>query len=401
VDTLEHLPPLPLKVDYGYGNVFITKQDELGIYRALRLHDRLRHIHLQLPPSILHKVLVLMGECFPILEHLSLSFTAQNSITLTLPKAFLAPNLRRLTLPGISPPRRLQFLTSTVSLVRLELRNVQTSSYFRPRLLVARLASLPQLEELSIRFSIPIPRPSTERELLGERGTLVTLPNLKTIRFRGVSTYLESLVAQIRAPLLERLDVALFNQIAFASPHLFHLINITEGFKLPTAKVVFSRSEVTIITTRHQSRLSDGPFHICMMSKQLDWQIYFATQICGSLIPTLSDIGRFTLDFYDEIMPTEWKNGEIDGTMWHDLLRPFTGVKDLHVYGGLSQELSRALQANEVGSDPGFLPDLQYIVAADNPFASFLDTRRVVGRPVQYSPLPWRRRSSPSFPDGS
>jgi hypothetical protein len=58
----------------------LTEQDELGIYHALRLHDRVRHIHLDLPPSILHKVLVLMDEHFPILEHLSLSFTAQNSI---------------------------------------------------------------------------------------------------------------------------------------------------------------------------------------------------------------------------------------------------------------------------------------------------------------------------------
>ena len=98
---------------------------------------------------------------------------------------------------------------------------------------MARLRSLPQLEELYIGFSIPIPRPSTERELLGEQGTPVTLPSLKNLRFKGVSAYLESLVAQIRAPLLEQLDITLFNQIAFALPHLSHLINITEGFKFP------------------------------------------------------------------------------------------------------------------------------------------------------------------------
>jgi hypothetical protein len=68
---------------------------------------------------------------------------AENSIPLTLPKAFLAPNLRHLALPGISPPKRLRLLTSTVSLVTLKLSNIQTSSYFRPRLLVARLRPSP------------------------------------------------------------------------------------------------------------------------------------------------------------------------------------------------------------------------------------------------------------------
>jgi hypothetical protein len=34
----------------------------------------------------------------------------------------------------------------------------------------------------------------------------------------------------------------------------------------------------------------------------------------------------------------------------------FNGVKELHIDYGLQWELSRALQADEVGSDPGFYP---------------------------------------------
>ena len=41
---------------------------------------------------------------------------------------------------------------------------------------MAHLASLPPFEELFIDFSMPIPRLSTERELLREQGTPVTLP---------------------------------------------------------------------------------------------------------------------------------------------------------------------------------------------------------------------------------
>ncbi|KAF8269973.1 hypothetical protein EI94DRAFT_1828607 [Lactarius quietus] len=394
VDTLDHLPPLPLYVHYGYSDHFTTERDGLGLYHALRRHDRVFEIRLRLPPSMLHQCFALMDKHFPILErlHLSVESTADDITdditTFTLPMAFLAPNLRLLELPGVSPPRRLRVLTSTVSLVTLEFTDIETSSYFRPRLLAARLSSLPQLEELSIGFSVPIPRPSTERELLGDLGTPVTLPNLTVLRFNGVGAYLERLVAQIRAPLLEWLDITLFNQIAFALPHLSYFINITEVFKPAKATTVtFLRDEVFIAASHDKSRPYGGPFHLSMKCKQLDWQIDCAAQICSWLIPRLSGVERLVLDTYydDRTLPAEWQNGEIDGTTWQDLLRLFVGVKELHIDDVLLEELSRVLQLDEVGSDPGFLPELQEISAADNLFTSFIDTRRVVGRPVQVS----------------
>jgi hypothetical protein len=396
VDTLDHLPPLPLIVDYKTNDDYsgakkLRKQDESRIYHALQFHDRVRRVDLDLPPSILHKVLVLMDKHFPILEHLSLSSSAENGIHLTLPKAFMAPNIRHLALPSIILPKRLRLLISTISLVTLKLGNIQSSNYFRPRLLVARLSSFPQLKELSIEFSVPIPRPSTERELLGEEGTPVTLPNLQTFSFKGVSTYLESLVAQIRVPLLERLWVTLFNQIAFALPHLYHLINITEGFKLPTATVYFHHDEVSVVTALHNSRQFDEPLRLRVKCKQLDWQIDCAGQICNALFPALSAVERFTLELYYRKyrrIPTELQNGAIDGTTWHELLRPFIGVKELHIDHELLEELSRALQLDEVGSDPGFLPHLQSITAEENLFTSFIHTRQIVGRPVRFRWLP-------------
>jgi hypothetical protein len=122
VNTLDHLPPLPLFVDYRstkriryYDATILTEQDESVIYHALQFHNRVRHIDLDLVPSILHKVLVLMDKHFPMLEHLSLSSSDANGIHLTLPKAFLAPNLRHLSLPSTILPKRLRLLTSTVT----------------------------------------------------------------------------------------------------------------------------------------------------------------------------------------------------------------------------------------------------------------------------------------------
>jgi hypothetical protein len=388
VDTLDHLPPLPLVVDYGHrrrGGI-LTGKDELGIYHALRFHGRVRRINLDLPLSIFHKVLVLMDECFPILERLSLSFETENSISLTLPKAFLAPNLHHLSLSNIRPPQRLRLLTSTTLLVTLHLGNIRTSGYYRPRLLVARLQSLPLLEALSVKSSTPISHPSTERELLGEQGAPVTLPNLKKLRFEGACAYLDSLVAQIRAPLLDQLHITLFNRIAFALPHLFHLINITEAFEPPKVAIFFYSYQLSVtMANPSMERSQSNRCTLDVMCGQLDWQIDLATQICHALIPKISGVEKFTLYCGYSAIPREWQNGVVDDTAWHELLRPFTGVKELLIYGGILEGLSRALRVDGVGSDPGFLPNLRSITAKRNLFTSFIDTRKVIGRPVEFS----------------
>ncbi|KAF8270496.1 hypothetical protein EI94DRAFT_775871 [Lactarius quietus] len=380
VDKLDHLPPLPLLVEYAYT---MTKQDELGIYRALRLNDRVREISLFLPPSLLQQFLVLLEEHFPRLERLYAMPTSYNFTTFTLPKGFLAPNLRHLTLPGISPSKGMWFLTSTVSLTTLVLFRIQefqASSDFRPSLLVARLGSLPQLKELIIWFSIPMP---SESQPLGEQGTPVTLPSLKTLEFEGFSTYLESLIAQIRVPLLEQLKITLFKQIAFALPHLSHLLNTTEKFKLPAAEVHFSHyhpfNSISIIFTHHMHHSPQQPNG--------------GEAFCLSMRCELDRVERFMLKYSDGTRTyTRLEDLEIDATTWHELLRSFIGVRNLHVSEGVLNELSRALQVNEVGLEPEFLHHLQTLEidppgqVSDHLFASFLNARRIAGRPVQFPP---------------
>ena len=395
LETLDHLPPLPLVIKYRHGypmdGVNLTEQEELGMYHALWLRDRVYDIDLELPPSILHKVLVLLDGQFPILERLSLRFssTNENIIPLTLPKAFLAPNLCRLSLPEISPPRRLQVLASTFSLVQLELNNI-TSSYFRPRLLAARLSSLPLLEELYIEFSNPIPLPSAESELFGEQRAPVTLPSLKRLRFTAVDAHLESFAAQIKAPLLKWLKITSFNQIAFALPHLSHLINITEAFKHKhyNATIYFSPDDVFLKTIPLNYDGSGGTFYLRVICRSLSWKIHSITQICHAIIPTLSYVEQLSLCCwcYDKIS-THLRSRAIGSAMWHDLLRSFVEVQQLSIdERALEKALSRALQVDEVGSDPGFLPNLRSIHAKSRGslFAPFIDTRRIVGRPVEF-----------------
>ncbi|KAI9456028.1 hypothetical protein BJY52DRAFT_607568 [Lactarius psammicola] len=411
VNTLVHLPPLPLVIDYRYATATVGLQDELGIFHALRLCDRVRRVVLRIPPSILDQLLVLMDESFPVLEHLSLSYTAEEDTMLLLPKTFLAPNLHHLTLLGIGLPKKLLLLSSTLSLVTLTLANIRAPGYFLPRHLVTRLNSLSQLEELTIGFSIPLPRPSAERELLHELEAPVTLSVLKRLTFRGVSAYLDSFVAQIRAPLLEQFNITLFNQIAFSLPHLSHFTNSTERLKLPVAKVFFEHDAFSVVTHHHRQQLDDGPedgtpsFSLRVICKQFDWQIDCAAQICSALMTsTLAGIEQLTLDVEGREVSTEWQDDAVDGATWRELLGSFTAAKELHICAALVWELSCALRPGDVGLDPGLLPCLEVLAPeleeehAGNAFASFIDARQVAGRPVLLSPSPVPREQSIAFP---
>ncbi|KAI9435926.1 hypothetical protein H4582DRAFT_2161393 [Lactarius indigo] len=397
VETLTHLPPLPFVIDYQGETGTIGAKDELGMSQALQLRDRVRRVMLSIPPAGLQKLFILIDGSYPILEHLCLSPTAQEADAgLILPKSFMAPNLRHLNLLGIGIPTKLPLLSSTTSLVTLTLTNIQSSGYFLPEHLVARLRFLPQLEEMAICFSVPIPRPSAEGELWNGPETPVTLPILKRLTFRGVSAYLESLVAQISAPLLEHLGITVFNQVAFTLQHISHFTNTTQGLKLPIASVIFEHDAVSVVADQYdRQHRANGPssFSFRVLCREFDWQADCAAQICNALMPALSGVEGLTLDFEGRRIPTEWQDGAVDSATWRELLGPFIGARELRICHALVWELSFALESDNAGLDPILLPGLQELIPqleeehANNAFASFVDSRQIAGRPVRMSPL--------------
>jgi hypothetical protein len=394
MQMVSHFPPLPLAIDYRCETTIISALDESGISNVLMLGHRVRSVVLHVPSLTLEKLLVLMDAQFPILEQLSISSTAGGT-NLILPKTFLAPTLRHLSLYGTTLPAELSLL-STVSLVTVALSNLQSCSYLLPKHLATQLQHLSQLEELSIGFSAPSPRPSSERELLDALDAPVTLPTLRRFTFRGVSAYLERLVAQIRAPLLEQLDVSFFHQLAFALPHLSDFAGASKRLKLPIAKVMFEHDAVSVTMERSRQLLDNRPSSVCLkvICKHFDWQIDSAAQICGSLMPALSSVERLALDFDGDGISAEWEGGAVDGTTWRELLRPFIGAKELHICRALTWELSSALLLDDTGLEPGLLPSLQELVTMVNgaeaaeAFASFIDICLVAQRHVRLSSKP-------------
>jgi len=248
-----------------------------------------------------------------------------------------------------------------------------------------------------------LPRPSAEDELLRAPLTVATLPALRSLVFRGVAAYLECLVARLRVPLLERLGVTLFNQLTFSLQHLSQLIKTAEKLRHPVANVIFNRRAVSfLVGPRDDDQHHDGTFSLDISCKGFDWQIDSAAQVCGALVPILSVAEELTLDFDEppSLTSPDWQEEDtVDGIIvWHDLLRPFHSVKKLCVGHPLAWELSTALQSDDAGAGliAGLLPELRELEAhvedghASAAFATFVEGRRLAGRPVflSLSPIP-------------
>jgi len=347
LDSLAHLPPLPLVIDYRNMTTTQVRQDELGVLGGLRRRGRVRRIFLQIPPPHLGICLATMDDLYPILEDLSLSSTAEGETSLVLPSTFSAPNLRYLALQGVGFPTEMPLFTHFTTLVTLVLTHIPSTYYFHPAHLVTQLRGLLHLEELSIGFAVPIPIPSTEARLLPAPLPRVTLPTLKRLMFRGVAAYLENLVAQISAPRLERLIVTLFFELAFTLVALTQFIHPIGGLRCLGAKVLFKMDRVSIFTNNGGSLSSDG-LTININCERLDWQIDAATQCCGALEQFLSAVEELTLDPDEDIMPFHWDDS-FDSTLWHRLLLPFSSVKNLRI--GSSVTTSRLSDADRLVRD--------------------------------------------------
>jgi len=173
---------------------------------------------------------------------------------------------------------------------------------------------MPHLEGLLISFKSPIPACHVERQPLH---TLikphVTLPHLSTLYFCGISAYLEQLLAQINSPLLERLNIRLFNQLHLTIPHLLQFINRKEKFRFTFFWLVFHQGVVSLVADCWEGGLAK-PFCVAIDCRHIDWQVSAAAQIFNALAPILSTTEGLALRYQHSLL-TEWHD-EIHRTQW-------------------------------------------------------------------------------------
>ena len=388
LESLSHLL-LPLAIDYSDGTRTMALEDEDNIQFGLRQQGQcVRRVALRAPPLSLHTWLEPMNKLFPRLEDLSLSCTTTDDSSLVLPDKLKAPGLRRLALHGIGLPKGFPLLSSTIALSTLSLTHIEAPCYLPLGQLVTQIQGLPHLEELIIGLAASAtPLPSSEEEPLPASIPPVTLPTLRRLTFQGVSVYLDNFVAQINTPLLERLSLTLFLELAVTPlVNLNEFIQRTEIFGCLVARVIFNKDGASIYADHYEQQgIEKLSLHV--NCEPLDWKTDSVTLVCSALGDALSIIEKLTLDLDEDGMPSDWEN-TLDNMFWHGLLLPFVRVKRLHIGSSLALKLAQALRS-EAG---GFvLPALRVLEVslefnfAQMAFSSFIKTRKSMGHSVYLS----------------
>jgi hypothetical protein len=108
-------------------------------------------------------------------------------------------------------------------------------------------------------------------------------------------------------------------------------------------------------------------------------------------VPVPSITEDLTLGYEGHDLSSEQHN-EINRIQWRNLLRPFNGVKALHIPGDLISHLSHSLQLKNEESPLDILPDLlelmYYKEGTSDTFAPFINARQIAGRPVALIHVP-------------
>jgi hypothetical protein len=166
----------------------------------------------------------------------------------------------------------------------------------------------------------------------------VTLPYLERFHFRGVSTYLESLVTNLDAAAVYILDFTLFYQLNYTIPHISAFLKRTKRFRFDRIRFNFSPEYFVISATpTPTSTVSPSPrdsLSLRVPCARLDFQVASAAQICRALGPNFRDIEDLFVKYSQDQLPPQW-HGEVDPTLWRELLSQFRGMKTLWISSAL------------------------------------------------------------------
>ena len=277
-----------------------------------------------------------MQEPLPALTRLDL--VSEDETMPVIPNSFLggsAPRLRSLCMTRIPFPGLPRLLSYAIDLVDLELYDIPQSGYISPDTMVTCLSTFTSLESLRIEFESPRLRPIQERGRLPPQ-TRSALLALTCFSFRGVSEYLEDLVAGIDAPFLEELNITFFHQLILDTPQLAQFISRTPNLKVHNeARVTFLDGAVQVLLG------SMRQISMRTTCKAPDWQLSFVAQVCRSslsLIPSLEH-----LYICESVHSRSRWQEDIENDQWLELLHPFTTVKNLYLSKGVVSHIALAL----------------------------------------------------------
>jgi hypothetical protein len=269
-ETLDVWPPLPIEVSAD----FVSFGD--NIFAALNHPGRVRRINLDRISLPLNLLATVMQEPFPALESLSLWADGETSES-ALPNTFLggsAPRLQSLILHHVPFPTLPGLLLSSNHIVDLHLLRIPHTGYISPEAIVACVSALTKLMVLSIGFESPASRPDP-RTRCPPPLTRAVLPALVNFDFRGVSEYLEDLVARIDAPLLNVVKITLFNQLVFDIRQLPLFLHAPILMSCNQAEMHFDSGyvEIKFRPPTQRSTSPDEFLDLKISCRGVDWQV--------------------------------------------------------------------------------------------------------------------------------
>ncbi|KAI9454627.1 hypothetical protein F5148DRAFT_419813 [Russula earlei] len=290
-----------------------------------------------IPTTEWERLAAAMQKPFPELTYLR--FRAEGNTVTSLPDSFLggsAPLLRELWLANWPIQGLPKLLLSANQLVILRLSNIPDSGYIARRDLVIALSVMSRLEILGLGFRSPL-HPASRPPL-----TRSVLPALTQLTFRGVHEYLEDLLAQIKAPVLNHLGVSFYTNLGFVIPQLGWLISQTESFKTCDTAIVYTSSRAIRFTaSRGTNRFPELSLEV--RCRELNLQLSLLAQACSSSFLPLSTLVQ--LDILDGFPPRHLE-GDVVTAQWLELLDPFTAVKDLRLSRQIGRHVCQALKSS-------------------------------------------------------
>ena len=316
-----------------------SPEDEVDIIAALKQSDRVSSISLTVTRSLLEKSSAIER---PFSELEDLVLLSRNRRGLTLPSAFqCGTRLRSLRLTRIALSSLPQLLYSSRKLVDLQLHEVLNPLSISPAVLTKAFSGMAQLRSLSLHFlpttiHIGASLPST----LGKR---VVLPALARLSFRGISDYLEDLVAEIDAPRLGDIDVTFFNESVSGFSNLREFIDRT-GMPKSHRRVDILSSESAISISLIQPGAT-ACLKLQLYCKPLTLQLYKMAQMCSQFSTSLLSVEDLRINVTRLSMGQPGNNSK----RWQGLILHFGGTKYIYVAGpqDYSTTIMRALQLSE------------------------------------------------------
>jgi hypothetical protein len=369
-----------------------------NIIAALEHHDRIRRIWSKVPSSpLLERFATVMQGPFPELSFLQL--ISDDKTPAALPDTFLggsSPRLRRLCLRNILFPALPTLLLSCSDLVDLYLLRIPNTGYISPEAMVTGLSALTRLERLFIIFESPPSRPD-RRTRCPPPSTRAVLPALTEFYFRGVSEYLEDLVARIRAPLLRHLNITFFNQLIFDIRHLPLFIchtGMPRSFSHARLGFVYDGIEIALDQIGMFQTIPLPRLKLGIKCGGLDWQVSSMAQIFSQFSSLLSSAEQLDISgHHDPTLQVDMNN-----TQWLELFHAFIAVRTLRISHPLRSLIVPALQeltgemATEVlpALDSLYLGEYKPIVSEQQAIEPFITARRSYNHPLSIHPLSYQ-----------